>query len=140
MISIENASHIATDELVKIIEQLKQKYISIDFNPELSKKNFYICCDKNIAKYESNKIIIRFVPDFERTHPKIPMNLKEYYDQGGSEKLAEKLVNLDKSAWKCEIFNPLQNGGKLEYGISLNDKNFNFKEINKIFEKYLLDF
>lgn len=138
MISIEIASFIATEELVKIIEHLQQNYIQIDFNPELSKKNFYVCCDKKNDKYESDKIIIRFVSDYERTHPKIPTNLKEYYNQGGGEKLAEQLVNYDKSAWKCEIFNPLKNGGKLEYGVSLNEKNFNVEEINKLFEWYLL--
>jgi hypothetical protein len=139
MTTLKDASQIANLEIDKILQKLKAKFYNIDYDSK-SAESFYIKCDYNQnSKSEINDIIIRFIPDDQRQNPKTPKNLKEYYNQGGGEKLIEKLKNSDKNAWKCEIFSNLSKGKKMEYGININENNFTKEEVFELFNRYLTE-
>ncbi|QDO94667.1 hypothetical protein FNB79_12090 [Formosa sediminum] len=139
MITLENASDLAYSEFDKIYPIIETKFHNIDFDNTKKRREFYVKCDFNKnSESELNDIIIRFIPDFERRNPKVPKDLKEYYNQGGGEKLMEKLSDSDKNAWKCEVFSNLSNGKKLEYGIGINEKNFSKEKVIELFSNYLI--
>lgn len=138
MISLKDASQIAVIEIAKILDLVKMKFETIEYDPIISKDSFCIKCNLKAPNKEVRDIIIRFLPDYERRNPKIPKNLKEYFDGGGGGKSEEKLNNSDDIAWKCQVVSNLTNGQKLEYGIALNEKNFSNKLILSLFDRFLL--
>lgn len=133
IIKLEKASEIAISELKRFLENNKIKYSKIDYSEN---DTFYLKCSKTEPKEEN--LTIRFVIDNDRRNPKVPKNLKEYYEQGGTNSLQEKLKRKNPDAWKGEVFSKINTFQKLEYGINLNESNFSQEEILKLFKNYLL--
>lgn len=139
MITLKDASKIAYIEFDKIYNLVAEKYESIDYDNSKNTEEFYVKC--KLHKSPENQIIdvmIRFIPDYQKRNPKIPKNINEYYDQGGGKELEKKILNSNKEAWKCQVISSLINGKKLEYGVSINEKNFSNESINEIFSSYIV--
>jgi len=138
MVTLKNASQKAAAEIEQILHLIEPKFESIDYDNFKIKESFYIKCNLKEPLNEIKDIVIRFIPDFERQNPKLPKDLKEYYNQGGGEKLREKFNNSDENAWKCEVFSNLTNGKRLEYGIGINERNFSIEGVINLLNEYLI--
>lgn len=133
IITLENASEIAISELNRFLKNNKIKYSKIEYSED---GTFYLECSKTDPKEEN--LTIRFVIDYDRRNPKVPKNLKEYHEQGGTNSLVEKLKRKNPDAWECEVFSKINTSQKLKYGINLNESDFSQGEILKLFKNYLL--
>tara|TARA_R110002096_G_scaffold161428_3_gene328041 strand:- start:1266 stop:1622 length:357 start_codon:yes stop_codon:yes gene_type:complete len=116
MITLQNASKIASSKIEEILEELKMKYDIIEYNISKSKENFHIKCSSN--KKNSN-IVIRFIPDNQR-------------------RTIKKINIINRDAWKCEVYSIPKIGSKLERGICMNENNFSKESIEKLFMEYLI--
>jgi len=138
MITLKEASQIATTEFEQILPTIESKFEKVYFNTSTSNESFYIKCEFKKPIDQIKDIIIQFISDNDRRNPKMPKNLIEYHNQGSGEKLMEKFKNRDKNAWKCMIFSNLADGKKIEYGIGINEKKFTQNDAKILFNNYLL--
>ncbi|OXE98664.1 hypothetical protein BC749_10739 [Flavobacterium araucananum] len=132
IITLESASEIANIELKNILKSNQLKYSKNEFG---NINSFYLKCSQ--ADLEKDNLTISFIPDMERRKPKIPRNIKQYSEQGGGDKLYEKLQASNPEAWKCIVFSEISTAKKIEYAVNLNESNFSSEAIAELLNSFL---
>jgi len=130
---INQAINITHKVIEEFIIKLETKFLKVESN---KLDNFY-----SLKCYLTNStyLELRILEDTDRTKIKLPSSVKEYYSKGGSEKLMEDFNYYSKDAWKCEIKEHLENNKIMEYGIGVNEKNFDEKKLESLIDKYFLE-
>ena len=89
MVALEEAEKHIDKIILRHMPKLKEKYKSVE-----QKGGTIICTSTN-----QDSIKLQARPDYSRRNPKLPMNSKDYQEQGGWKGLHNKFEQKNAEAW-----------------------------------------
>jgi hypothetical protein len=130
---IDDAIKIANQVIESIKGNLDEKYLKVEIHNHI---NFL-----SLTCHLPNSISMEFriLEDLERNRINLPNSVKEYHLKGGGKKLTDQIKQYNKDAWKCEVKKHLENNQTMEFGIGINEINYNKQSCIELLNKYFLE-